>query len=75
MGTSIFTGSSGFDVQKVIDGFVKIEGVRSEKLQQKTIDVTTRMSTLVQTTACATSIHRAGSRAACRTHSSHPRHA
>jgi flagellar hook-associated protein 2 len=46
MGTSIFTGSSGFDVQKVIDGFVKIEGVRSEKLQQKTIDVTTRMSTL-----------------------------
>ena len=46
MGTSIFTGNSGFDVQKVIDGFVKIEGVRSDKLQQKTIDVTTRMSTL-----------------------------
>lgn len=46
MGTSIFTGNSGFDVQKVIDGFVKIESVRSDKLQQKTIDVTTRMSTL-----------------------------
>jgi flagellar hook-associated protein 2 len=46
MGTSIFTGNSGFDVQKIIDGFVKIEGVRSDKLQQKTIDVTTRMSTL-----------------------------
>jgi flagellar hook-associated protein 2 len=46
MGTSIFTGSSGFDVQKVIDGFTKIEGARSERLTQKTIDVTTRMSTL-----------------------------
>mgnify|MGYP003336222460 CR=1 FL=1 len=46
MGTSIFTGNSGFDVQKVIDGFVKIESVRSDKLQQQTIDVTTRMSTL-----------------------------
>ena len=46
MGTSIFTGNSGFDVQKVIDGFTKIEGARSAKLSQKTIDVTTRMSTL-----------------------------
>lgn len=47
MATSIFTGSnSGFDIQKVIDGFTKIEGARSERLSQKTIDVTTRMSTL-----------------------------
>lgn len=46
MATSIFTGSSGFDVQKVIEGFTKIEGARAERLTQKTIDVTTRMSTL-----------------------------
>jgi len=46
MGTTIFTGNSGFDVQKVIDGLTKIEGRRSEQLTQKTIDVTTRMSTL-----------------------------
>ena len=46
MATSIFTGNSGFDVQKVIEGFTKIEGARAERLTQKTIDVTTRMSTL-----------------------------
>jgi flagellar hook-associated protein 2 len=46
MGTSIFTGNSGFDVQKVIDGFTKIEGARVEKLSKQTVDVTTRMSTL-----------------------------
>jgi flagellar hook-associated protein 2 len=46
MGTTIFTGNSGFDVQKVIEGLTKIEGRRSEQLTQKTIDVTTRMSTL-----------------------------
>jgi flagellar hook-associated protein 2 len=48
MGTSIFTGNSGFDVQKVIDGFTKIEGTRVEKLAKKTVDVTTRMSTLAK---------------------------
>ncbi|MBM3963391.1 MAG: hypothetical protein FJ306_16070, partial [Planctomycetes bacterium] len=46
MGTSIFTGNSGFDVQKVIEGFTKIEGSRVEKLSKQTVDVTTRMSTL-----------------------------
>jgi flagellar hook-associated protein 2 len=44
---SIFTNtSSGIDYQKIVEGFTKIEGARAEKLQQKTIDVTTRMSTL-----------------------------